>query len=366
MADGGFASRQARIFSIVEALLAKRRQHKLEVGQSLQEAGLTSLDMVNLMLAIEDAFDIEIPQRRMTPANFRTIAAIEQLVDARRSCGLSQQVAMPLDRRAERLLAMLAAAGAAAGDDAGARRRRPGGAADIAEQLPAETVAGRDLALPGATGPIPPRTLRAARADAPGLVFFHGGGWVAGDLDTHDGLCRRLASAAGTRVIAVDYRLAPEHPFPAALTTPGGDAGRAAPRRSGFDPARLGVGGDSAGGGLAAAVAQACATGGPSLALQLLICPILDVGERESRRARLRRRLFRRAAPLARDLARLLPARPTSPTPRLSPLRARSFAGLPPALIHTAEFDPFRDEGEAYADAARRGRRRAAHHRTPA
>jgi acetyl esterase/lipase len=186
----------------------------------------------------------------------------------------------------------------------------------------------------------------------PGILFFHGGGWVAGSLETHDGFCRRLANETGCRVIAVDYRLAPEHPFPFALA----DAVAALAhvtnnaRQFGIDPARLGVGGDSAGGTLAAVLSRVARdAGGPAIAFQLLLCPILDVHGESAARLELADGYFLDSETLTRDLELYVPPGIELSDIRLSPLRAEEFAGLPPAFIHTAQFDPFGDEGEAYA-----------------
>jgi acetyl esterase/lipase len=261
---------------------------------------------------------------------------------------------MPLDRRAERLLAMLAAARgeADAPQPPAARREALRSLATMADDraAPAEVVHG---AFEGPSGAVAVRIYAppdAGRLALPALVFFHGGGWVAGDLDTHDGFCRRLCAAAGWRVIAVNYRRAPEHRFPSAL-----DDCLAATRWAGanaaalaIDPSRLAVGGDSVGAGLAAAVALAARDAGPPLALQLLVCPILDVGRTGGSRQTFAEGCFISRAAFARDLADYAGA-VAADDPRLSPLGAGSLAGLPPALIHTAEFDPFRDEGEAFA-----------------
>jgi acetyl esterase len=263
---------------------------------------------------------------------------------------------MPLDRRAERLLAMLAATQGAAGrpETPAARRQALRGLAEMADDAgePADV---RDLHCPGPGGEIGLRLYAppgAGEAVLPGLVFFHGGGWVAGDLATHDGLCRRLASAAGCRLIATHYRRAPEHPFPAAF-----DDALAATRwvaahagELGVDALRLAVGGDSVGGGLAAAVTHAARdAGGPRLALQVLICPILDAGSDTVSRAAFADGYFISRAAFAHDLAAYLPDGARADDPRISPLRAADLSRLPPAILHTAEFDPFRDEGEAYA-----------------
>ena len=185
----------------------------------------------------------------------------------------------------------------------------------------------------------------------PLLVYFHGGGWMYGDLDSHDPACRFLAERAGVRVLSVGYRLAPEHPFPAAY-----DDGLAAYRwvvdhadSIGADPTRLAVGGDSAGGCLAATTAIAAAREGLPLAFQLLIYPGVDMrGGAESRE------MFGEGFYLTTtfmDLAAesYVPDRELHEDPRVSPLLAEIPPGLAPAYVVTAGFDPLRDEGEAYA-----------------
>jgi acetyl esterase len=265
---------------------------------------------------------------------------------------------MPLDRRAQRLLDMLAATRgeAPAAQPPEDRRAALDALARMADEPPGADVTVRDLAAEGPGGSIGVRIYspEAATGDLPALVFFHGGGWVAGGHATHGGLCGRLCAGAGVRVISVDYRLAPEHPFPAGLNdclAATQWVGANAPRL-GVDAARLAVGGDSVGGGLAAAAALALRdAGGPPIALQLLICPILDVGRAGGSRQALGDGYFISQAAFARDLADYLPPGVPADDARVSPLRAAGLAGLPPAIIHTAEFDPFRDEGEAYAAA---------------
>ena len=218
----------------------------------------------------------------------------------------------------------------------------------------------RNVLADGPDGPIPLRVYRPAGvADStrlPGLVYFHGGGWVIGDLDTHDVLCRCLTAEAGMSVVSVDYRLAPEHKFPAAV-----DDAWAATRwvatdadRLGVDARRLAVGGDSAGGNLAAVVALLARDAGtPTISHQVLLYPVTDVGA-ETRSYR----DFAEGYMLTRDSMRwfveqYLKSKDEAADWRASPLRASSLAGLPPALIVTAGFDPLRDEGEAYAHALR-------------
>jgi acetyl esterase len=205
-------------------------------------------------------------------------------------------------------------------------------------------------------GAIPLRVYRPAGVVAttplPAYVYFHGGGWVIGDLETHDVLCRQLTAASGASVISVDYRLAPEHKFPAAA-----DDAWAATRwvvahagELGLDAGRLAVGGDSAGGNLAAVVAlMARDAGAPAIKLQVLIYPVTDV-MRETRSYE----DFGEGYMLTRDsmhwfIAHYLTSKDDARDWRVSPLRAPSLAGLPPALIVTAGNDPLRDEGEMYA-----------------
>jgi acetyl esterase len=191
----------------------------------------------------------------------------------------------------------------------------------------------------------------------PGLIYFHGGGLVAGTVATHDWIARTLANSGACRVVSVDYRLAPEHPFPAALD----DALAAVTHIAahavhfGIDGSRLGICGDSAGGTLAAATAQAVARiGSPRLALQVLICPILDYSRATPSRRDLASGYLIDQATLDHDLLHYAPPGADPADPRISPLRADDVAGLPLTLIHTAEFDPLRDEGRDYFERLRR------------
>jgi acetyl esterase len=186
----------------------------------------------------------------------------------------------------------------------------------------------------------------------PALVFYHGGGWVIGDLYTHDGLCRSLVDAAGCVVASVDYRLAPESKYPVAAedSYAGLEWIVANAGKLGVDPRRVAVGGDSAGGNLATVVAlMSRERSGPVLAYQVLIYPVTDHDlNTESYKENSTGYVLTRDAMrwfwnhyLARDSQ--------GKEPYASPLRASSLAGLPPALVITAECDPLRDEGEAYA-----------------
>jgi acetyl esterase len=222
---------------------------------------------------------------------------------------------------------------------------------------PPDVASVQDRPAPGPHGPIPVRCYRplgsAPDDRLPVLVYFHGGGWTIGDLETHDWVCRSLANETPCAVVAVDYRLGPEDKFPAAV-----DDARAATRwvaasadELRVDPSRVAVGGDSAGGNLAAVVAlTARDEGGPALAFQLLIYPgtqieadfpsLRELGEGHLLTNRLMtwfRSCYVRGPEDCSDW-------------RTSPLLARDHSRLPPALVITGEYDPLRDEGKAYAD----------------
>jgi acetyl esterase len=216
-----------------------------------------------------------------------------------------------------------------------------------------------NLTVPGPGGPIAVRVYSpvAAGSEAlPALVYFHGGGFVIGDLDTHDGLCRMFANEAGCRVIAVHYRLAPENKFPAAAE----DAYTAtlwveanAPRL-GVDPNRIAVGGDSAGGQLAAVVAQqAKEKGAPKLVHQLLMFPVTQIGRDTSSLREFAVGYFLEAAALQWFYDSYVPKGADKDDPRLSPLRAKDLSGLPPAYVLLGGFDPLHDEGLQYAERLR-------------
>ena len=215
-----------------------------------------------------------------------------------------------------------------------------------------------DISLPGPAGAIPARHYVPVSGGAvPLLVFYHGGAWTIGDLDTHDALCRLTCRDASVHVLSIDYRLAPEHPAPAAVE----DAYAAFEwahehaAELGADPGRVAVGGDSAGGNLAAVVCQlARDAGGPTPVLQWLIYPRTDFSTQTRSLS-----LFARGFLLTkRDMeffeSQYLRASGLDKTdPRVSPLLAESLSGLAPALIAVAGFDPLRDEGESYAAALR-------------
>jgi len=260
---------------------------------------------------------------------------------------------MPLDPQAKVLLDQMAALGlpemhtlSPEAARAQAEARRMGG--------PLAPVANvEDRMIPGPAGEIPVRIYTPAGSSPfPALVFFHGGGWVVGSIPGSDHSCRALANGGGCVVVSVDYRLAPEHKFPAAS-----DDSYAATRwvaenaaALGVDPARIAVGGVSAGGNLAAVVAlMARDSGSPALVHQLLVVPVTDyrfdtASYRENGQgyqlSEVSMRWF---------WDHYLSSAADAANPYASPLRAENLRGLPPALVQTAEYDPLRDEGEAYA-----------------
>lgn len=213
----------------------------------------------------------------------------------------------------------------------------------VLEAVQELTVTGGPVDLPG--------RLYVPGAAGPGLlVYFHGGGMVVGDLETHDPVCRWLASAADVRVLAVDYRRAPEHRFPAAAEDAWA-AFRFAVENLGLaaDPARVAVGGDSAGGNLAAGVAQrAVRSGETGPALQLLFYPWLDLSRERRSYERFGDGFYLSSSDLAWFRSHYLSAPGDAHDPRCSPLLAESLAGVAPAYIAVAGFDPLRDEGEEY------------------
>jgi acetyl esterase len=187
-------------------------------------------------------------------------------------------------------------------------------------------------------------------------VYFHGGGFVIGDLETHDAPCRMLCADGAQHVLSVAYRLAPEHPFPAAVDDAVAALGWAQAHAAslGADPSRVAVGGDSAGGNLAAVAAQRAAHEGRPPIAQLLVYPVTDGVERRPSDALFDEGWFLSQADRGTFAMHYHGAVAVAPDdPRLAPLRAPDLSGLPPALVVTAGFDILRDEGEAYAEALR-------------
>src|SRR5229473_4604725 len=227
---------------------------------------------------------------------------------------------------------------------------------------PPQVASADDTKVKGAAGPLAARVYRVSREKSPTVVFFHGGGWVAGDLETHDRQARLLAIETGAVVVSVDYRRPPETRFPGAF-----EDGFAAVRdvfariaEFGGDGLRLGVAGDSAGGNLAAATAIACRDAGINLAAQLLVYPVTDVAgnfadanenARFPSRAENAEGYFLSRAVMQWFCGHYLADPSQAADWRVSPLRAKDHAGLAPAIVCTAWFDPLRDEGAAYAAA---------------
>jgi acetyl esterase len=221
-----------------------------------------------------------------------------------------------------------------------------------------------DLSIPGPAGQIPARHYRPVTAKpTPLLVFFHGGGWMIGDLDTHDALCRLTCRDADVHVLSIDYRLAPEHPAPAAVDDAYAAFRWAHEHAADLEaiPDKVAVGGDSAGGNLAAVVSQLARDGratqdptGPLPVLQWLIYPRTDFTARTRSLSLFAEGFLLTKADMDWFEAEYLGGSGIEPTdPRVSPLLADTLSGLPPALIVTAGFDPLRDEGDRYAAALR-------------
>jgi len=220
-----------------------------------------------------------------------------------------------------------------------------------------DSVVSDDRRIPGPAGEIAVRIYRprtaATAAKLPLLVYFHGGGWVIGDIETHHTMCQRLCDAGSLVVVSVDYRLAPEHRFPASVddcwaATVWASANAAS---IGAEGSRIAVGGDSAGGNLAAVVAlMARDRGGVQIGFQLLLYPAVDALTNTGSLARNADGYLLTREAMGWFYDHYIPDAADRSDWRASPLRARTFAGLPPAMIVTAGFDPLLDEGRLYAD----------------
>ena len=249
---------------------------------------------------------------------------------------------MPLDPQVASWLERAAALGLPSYHQvtpAEARRMIEAGTSDLA--APAEVVArveGVDA------GGVRARLYEPEHVEGGILVWFHGGGWVIGSLDTHDSLCRAVANRSGRRVLSVDYRLAPEHVHPAAV-----DDAWSATRWAADRYASVAVGGDSAGGHLAAVVARRARDHDLQLALQVLVVPVTDCGFDTDSHRECAEGYGLTSADMRWFWETYLPGLREADDPDASPLRARDLRGVAPALVLTAEYDPLRDEGEAYA-----------------
>jgi acetyl esterase len=227
----------------------------------------------------------------------------------------------------------------------------------VSNPEPPELASVEPLTIPSPAGSIPariytPTRLRKLNGLAPGLVFFHGGGWVIGDLDSHDVVCRKLADEGELMVVSVDYRLAPEHKFPAAVDDAIASTKWIADnsRQLGIDASRLMVGGDSAGGNLAAVVAISARDGnGPDIAGQVLIYPALDFAMTHPSHREPETSILLTHSVILWFRDHYLSGAANVGDWRASPARAKTLIGLPPAYVLTAGADPLRDEGDEYA-----------------
>ena len=206
--------------------------------------------------------------------------------------------------------------------------------------------------VPGPGGPIPVRVYwPQTGGPLPALVYFHGGGWVIGNLDQVDRTCRSLAKQSGCVVVNVDYRLAPEHKFPAAVDDAYAATQYVAAHAGefGVDPRRIAVGGDSAGGNLATVVCLIARERGPKLGFQLLVYPVTDHDDDSPSMTEFADGYLLTRAVMPWFWGHYVTGPEQARHPHASPMNAASLAGLPPAMVITAECDPIRDQGEAYA-----------------
>lgn len=265
---------------------------------------------------------------------------------------------MPLDPDARLVLDMMRAAGRppfetlspAEAREAYANSRK------VLQPAPEEVAESRDTTAPGPHGDIPLRLYRPAGTEAsdvlPALVYYHGGGWLLGGLDSHDVACRRFANAAKCRVVSVDYRMAPEHKYPAAVDDCAAATGWVFENAAalGIDPARVAVGGDSAGGNLAAVIALMARDGIlPPVAFQLLIYPATDMMMTSVSAQTVTEGVPLTSATMKWFIDHYLPTPEHGRDWRASPLRAADLSGTAQALVVTCTYDPLCDEGIAYA-----------------
>jgi acetyl esterase len=265
---------------------------------------------------------------------------------------------MALDPQARAVLDQMAETGGPPINELSVNEARQASAAMAAMQgLPEQVGSVEDRTLLGPGGGIPIRIyVPFGSGPFPVLIYFHGGGWVIGDIESSDGFCRILTNKAGCIVVSADYRLAPEHPFPAAADDAYHVTLWTATNASSFggDPSRIAVCGDSAGGNLAAVVAQmARDRRKPAIQFQLLIYPVTDAACDTPSYSENAEGYFLTKAAMQWFWNHYVQNEADRNHPYASPLRASSLADLPPALVITAEFDPLRDEGERYAELLR-------------
>jgi len=267
---------------------------------------------------------------------------------------------MPLDPHLTGVLQMMATSGARPIAQGTPEQGRAGylaltaGTLTPEQRVPVASV--QDTTVPGGAGPIPARVYRPqATGIFPTVVFFHGGGYVIGNLDTHDNMCREICRGAQAVVVSLDYRLAPEHPFPAGIDDAVAGAKWVVAHASELGGnERVAVAGDSAGGNFSAVVAQQLRDAGLPLVAQFLIYPAVDhVAAVYASAEQNAKGYFLEAETMAWFYQHYAGHVRDTLDPRLAPLQAASLAHLPPALIVNAEFDPLRDQAVAYADALR-------------
>ena len=268
---------------------------------------------------------------------------------------------MPLDPIVKGFLDQMAAAGGPKMSEVGPAVARETFVAMMQLVGPKDVPVGKteNLTVPGPGGPVPIRVytpVAAGRDPMPALIYYHGGGWVIGNIDTHDGLCRMMANEGGFRVISVDYRLGPEHKYPAAIDDSFAALSWVSANAAsiGVDANRIAVGGDSAGGALAAEVAQlAKAKGGIDVACQMLLFPVTHIGAKTKSLSDFQAGYFLEKETLDWFYDCYLPANADKSDPKISPLLAKDVSGLPPAYVMLGGFDPLHDEGLQYADKLR-------------
>src|SRR6476659_7959270 len=268
----------------------------------------------------------------------------------------------PLDPAIEKIIPLLQLRDPAVLTPVSAREALRALAASRAAVPPPPVMSAEDIKVTGAAGFLGARAYRNSGEKSPTVVFFRGGGWVAGDLDTHDRQARWLAIETGAVVVSIDYRRPPEVRFPGAFEDAFAATRDVIARIAEFggDAGRIGVAGDSAGGNLAAVTAIACRDAGIKLAAQLLVYPVTDVfgnfadakeNARFPSRAENAEGYFLSRAVMEWFCGHYLASAADGADWRVSPLRAKSLVGLAPAVVTTAWFDPLRDEGKAYAEA---------------
>lgn len=263
-----------------------------------------------------------------------------------------------LNERAAALAAQMEAGFPRLEDLPAAEGRRIAAQARRAVPNPTAVAEVEDRTIDGLGGPLPVRIYRATPDGvSPAVVFFHGGGFVIGNLDGHDEMCRTMCAATDTTVVSVDYRLAPEHPFPAAVDDACAALAWVARDAAALrvDPARLAVAGDSAGANLATVAARlARDAGGPAVRFQLLVYPVTDLhGETPSRARYGAPGYFLRASLMHWFHEQYLASPDDAHDPRVSPLHAPDLTGMPPTHLVLAGCDPLRDEGRAYGERLR-------------